>query len=132
MNDKRVQGILEKLDVEHPLCVCPIKDVLAEMLDKWTMMIVLVLGKHKVLRFADLRRSVIGISPKMLTKSLRVLERDGHVARQVFPEVPIRVEYSLTEQGEIFLVKLVDLAAWIKPFIPSIVESREKYKKNRT
>ena len=127
MNNKKVKQILEDLDVENPGEVCPIKDVLAEVLDKWTMMIILVLGKHKVLRFADVRRSVVGISPKMLTKSLRTLERDGHVNRKVYPEVPIRVEYSLTEQGEVFLKKLVDLAAWIKPHVPTIVKSREQF-----
>jgi len=129
MNDKKIQEILTNLDVENPSEVCPIKDVLAKMLDKWTMMIVLVLGKHKVLRFADVRRNVVGISPKMLTKSLRTLERDGHVARKVYPEVPIRVEYSLTEQGQIFLKKLVDLADWIVPHVPTIIKSRESFVK---
>ncbi|MGQ1788463.1 winged helix-turn-helix transcriptional regulator [Saccharicrinis sp. GN24d3] len=93
------------------------------------MMIILVLGKHKVLRFAEVRRSVVGISPKMLTKSLRTLERDGHVNRKVYPEVPIRVEYSLTEQSEIFLKKLVDLAAWVKPHVSTIVKNRVRFKK---
>jgi len=127
MNNKKMQEILGDLDVENPSEVCPIKDVLAEMLNKWTMMIVLVLGKHKVLRFADIKRSVVGISPKMLTKSLRNLERDGHILRTVYPEVPIKVEYKLTEQGELFLKKLVDLADWIVPHVPTIVKSREKF-----
>ncbi|MCL7765442.1 helix-turn-helix transcriptional regulator [Polaribacter sp. Z014] len=127
MNDKRMQEMLANLDVENPSEVCPIKDVLATMLDKWTMMIVLVLGKHKVLRFADVKRSVVGISPKMLTKSLRTLERDGHVKRTVYPEVPIRVEYNLTDQGSIFLKKLVDLADWIVPHVPAIVKNREEF-----
>jgi len=127
MKDKKLQEILDNLDVENPSEVCPIKDVLAEMLDKWTMLIVLVLGKHKVLRFADLKRSVVGISPKMLTKSLRTLERDGHVLRTVYPEVPIRVEYKLTEQGELFLIKLIDLADWIVPHVPTIAKNREEF-----
>ncbi len=122
-----MQEILDNLDVENPSEVCPIKDVLAEMFDKWTMLIVLVLGKHKVLRFADLKRSVVGISPKMLTKSLRTLERDGHVLRTVYPEVPIRVEYKLTEQGKLFLIKLIDLADWIVPHVPTIVKNREEF-----
>jgi len=129
MDEKKFKQILENFNIENPSKVCPIKDVLATMLDKWTMMIVLVLGKHKVLRFADLRRNVVGISPKMLTKSLRKLERDGHVIRKVYPEVPIKVEYRLTELGESFLEKVVELADWISPYIPTIVKHRKKFGK---
>ena len=129
MDKKNYKDFLNKLDIEHPLPVCPIKDVLAIMMDKWIMLIILFLGKYGKMRFAELRRNVHGISPKMLTKSLRLLERDGHVTRSVFPEVPIRVEYELTKQGEDFLYKVADMADWIMPYMPTIEKNRAEFEK---
>jgi DNA-binding HxlR family transcriptional regulator len=79
----------------------PLRDFLSKVGDKWTIMLVVTLARtprHRA-RFSELQRAVGGISQLMLTKTLRQLERDGLLTREVFPEVPPRVEYELTASG---------------------------------
>jgi len=78
---------------------CEIRDVFMMIGGKWKSMILYVLSSKGVVRFNQLKKTVSGISQKMLTQQLRELERDGIIKRQVFPEVPPRVEYSMTELG---------------------------------
>ena len=81
---------------------CPISDLLARIGDKWSLLVLAALSDANQgrLRFSELMRAVDGISQRMLTTTLRHLERDGILTRQVFPEVPPRVEYTLTARGE--------------------------------
>ena len=88
-----------------------ISEVLARVGDKWTVLIVSELGDGPR-RFSDLRRAIDGISQKMLTTTLRALERDGFCTRKVFPTVPPRVDYELTELGRDLLVPVKALAEW--------------------
>lgn len=90
---------------------CPVRDVLDRVGDKWSVLVVLRLGRRKE-RFRSLLRSVAGISQRMLTVTLRGLERDGLVSRQVFDTRPPSVEYSLTPLGDILLDHIGALAAW--------------------
>lgn len=86
--------------VESYLKRCPAREVLAVLADKWVLLVLGVLRMNGApVRFNDLRRRLDGITQKMLTRTLRNLERDGLVARTVYPTVPPRVEYSLTELG---------------------------------
>ncbi|MEV6426266.1 helix-turn-helix domain-containing protein [Nocardia sp. NPDC051463] len=86
--------------VDSYLQHCPARDVLSVLADKWVLLVLGVLRNSKTpVRFNDLRRRLDGITQKMLTKTLRGLERDGLVRRDVYPTVPPRVEYSLTELG---------------------------------
>jgi len=124
---KRMEKIFTALDFEHPPEVCPIRNVLAEVLDKWSILIMFFLAYRELMRFGELKRQIAGISPKMLTKSLRTLERDGYVKRQMFAEVPVRVEYQLTEQGRSFVGMLLDMAEWIDTFMPAIVKKRHEF-----
>src|SRR5688572_19144357 len=78
---------------------CHARDVLARVGDTWSVYIIHMLGDARTLRFNELRKEVDGISQRMLTVTLRGLERDGLVTRTVYPEVPPRVEYSLTPLG---------------------------------
>src|SRR5271154_4448277 len=85
---------------------CPIKDLLARIGDKWSMLVIVTLARapdHR-LRFNEIIRQVNGISQRMLATTLRYLERDGIVKRHLYPEVPPRVEYTLTERGLDLLV----------------------------
>ena len=76
-----------------------VHDVIGQVADKWTMLVLEALQEHGVLRFTEVARAVGGVSQKMLTQTLRQMERDGLVARTVHPVIPPRVEYRLTELG---------------------------------
>jgi DNA-binding HxlR family transcriptional regulator len=90
---------------------CPTRRILDRIGDRWTVLIVGVLGDGDA-RFSELRRRVEGVSQKMLTQTLRGLERDGLVRRTVHPEVPVRVEYALTDAGRTLLGPLRALQKW--------------------
>lgn len=88
-----------------------VSEILSRVGDKWTVLVVSLLGDGPR-RFSELRRSVDGISQKMLTTTLRILERDGFCTRKVFPTVPPRVEYELTALGRDLLVPVKALGEW--------------------
>jgi DNA-binding HxlR family transcriptional regulator len=129
IDKKKMEKIFENLDLENPPIICPIRNVLASVLDKWSILIILMLGYNEVLRFSELKKMVKGISPKMLTTSLKHLEQDGFIIRTVFAEVPLRVEYNLTNQGKSFCNKILELSEWINVYFPFIFERRNKIDK---
>ena len=90
---------------------CPVRELLDRIGDTWSLLIVLNLGSKKH-RFAELRRAVTGISQRMLTQTLRGLERDGLVTRTVYPTNPPSVEYELTELGFSLLDSIKNLIGW--------------------
>ena len=106
---------------------CPaVREVLNRVGDKWSVQIVSLLGDGPM-RFSDLRRSIEGISQRMLTLTLRGLERDGIITRTVFPEIPPRVEYELTRLGKTLLEPIQGLAEWAEKNRTSIQDAREKF-----
>ncbi len=88
-----------------------VNDVISLVGDKWSVLIIVLLGAGKK-RFSDIKRAVDGISQKMLTVTLRGLERDGYVTRTVYPTIPPKVEYELTDLGRDLLVPLRALGQW--------------------
>jgi DNA-binding HxlR family transcriptional regulator len=90
---------------------CPIRNVLDRIGDKWSVLIVLTLAEQKR-RFGELRREIPDISQRMLTQTLRDLQRDGLVSRHVFPTNPPSVEYRLTELGTSLLAPMAGLVRW--------------------
>ena len=108
---------------EHCLAA---REVLNRVGDKWSVQIVGLLGEGP-LRFSELRRSIEGISQRMLTLTLRGLERDGLISRTVFAEIPPRVEYELTKLGNTLLVPISGLAEWAADHRTSIQEAREVF-----
>ena len=88
-----------------------VNDVISLVGDKWSVLIIMLLGQGKR-RFSEIKRSVDGISQKMLTVTLRGLERDGYVTRTVYPTIPPKVEYELTDLGRDLLVPLRALGQW--------------------
>ncbi len=91
---------------------CPLaREVLGRVGDKWSVLVIVQLGEGTK-RFSEVRRSIDGISQRMLTLTLRGLERDGLVVRTVFPTVPPRVEYALTMLGNTLLKTVAELAMW--------------------
>lgn len=101
-------------------------DVISLIGDKWSVHVVMLLGRGKQ-RFSEIKRSVDGVSQKMLTTTLRGLERDGYVKRTVFPTIPPRVEYELTALGEELLVPLGALGAWAIENHRRVVLARAAY-----
>lgn len=106
---------------------CPVtREVLTRVGDKWSVLVIVLLGDG-ARRFSDLRRAVEGISQRMLTHTLRGLERDGLVVRTVFPTVPPRVEYALSPLGKTLLKTVTDLANWASSSRPEIERARADF-----
>ncbi len=105
---------------------CPTRRVLDLIADKWTALIIGVLADGPQ-RFAALHRGIGGISQKMLTQTLRSLERDGLVRRTVYAEVPPRVEYALTPLGQTLNGPLATLRAWAEAHGEAIVAAQQEY-----
>lgn len=105
---------------------CPVREVLDRIGDKWSLLVMTRLGAG-TRRFGDLLREVDGISQRMLTRTLRGLERDGLVLRIDHHEVPPRVEYELTPLGETLREPVEALAAWAARHRPDIRENRRRY-----
>jgi Predicted transcriptional regulators len=102
-------------------------DVLNRIGDKWSVMVVGMLGRNGTLRFNELKRMINGVSQRMLTLTLRNLERDGLVTRTIYPEVPPRVEYSLTALGKTLQGPIAALWDWSAENHHAIIEARAVY-----
>ncbi|KOX19628.1 helix-turn-helix domain-containing protein [Nocardiopsis sp. NRRL B-16309] len=109
---------------------CPSRTSLARIANKWTAMVVIALSAGRM-RFGDLRAKVDGISGKVLTDTLRDLERDGLVSRYAYAEVPPRVEYELTELGHTLQSPLRALGHWAEQHIEEVLTARESYDARR-
>ena len=110
---------------------CQIRNILARICDKWSLLVLYTLKQEPVMRFNTLQKNIPDISQKMLTTTLRTLEDDGFVTRKVYAEVPPRVEYSLTERALSLLPYIDQLTAWAKDNMDFILKDREKNNKNR-
>ena len=107
---------------------CPIRNVLARIGGKWTLAVIYTLGGSETpLRFKDIERANPDCSQKMLTQTLRGLEADGLICRTVYPEMPPRVEYALTDRGRSFLPVMRQLLDWAYHNLHDIISDREKY-----
>lgn len=105
---------------------CPTRRILDRIGDRWTVLVIGVLGEGEA-RFSELGRRIQGVSQKMLTQTLRGLERDGLVTRTVHPEVPVRVVYALTDSGTTLLEPLRALQQWSIENLSDVVASQSAY-----
>ena len=103
---------------------CPIRNVLSRVGDKWSLLVLYNLQHREPVRFKELQRQIPDISQKSLTQTLRTLEEDGFVSREVFPEVPPRVEYSLTARAHSFLPLVENMINWAKENMDEIIKDR--------
>ena len=106
--DKQKEPLCEELAGDG----CGLKKVINIIGGKWKIMILCVIDKEGVVRYGDLRRSIFGITNTMLANSLKEMEEDGLVNRKQYMEMPVRVEYSLTEKGESIVPLLLELKRW--------------------
>ena len=109
--------------------VCPLRELLSRLGDKWSVLLILALARmpKERARFSELKRSLPDISQRMLTATLRNLERDGLISREMFAEVPPRVEYQLTELGVSILNPMREIVNWIEGNWTTIITSREVF-----
>jgi DNA-binding HxlR family transcriptional regulator len=103
-----------------------VTSVLSRIGDKWSVLVIVMLADGPR-RFNELKRMVDGVSQRMLTLTLRGLERDGHVTRTVFPTIPPRVDYALTEQGRDLIKPMKALGEWALAHLPAIEKARSAF-----
>lgn len=107
---------------------CPIRNILSRIGDKWSLLVLYTLQQNDTLRFKQLQRELPDTSQKSHTQTLRILEEDGFIHRQVYAEVPPRVEYSLTPRALSFLPLVGNMIKWAKENMEDIMRDREAYK----
>lgn len=124
---KRAQA---KFEYDAFLAVCPSRQLLDRLSDKWVTLVLCALdggGVPRPLRFSELARTLAGVSQKMLTQTLRALERDGLIERSVVPTVPVTVSYELTELGESLVATVRGLKRWAEGHMDQVLANRAAY-----
>ena len=121
MNDQKNKEIRDALFPD-----CPIRNILARVGDKWSLLVLYNLQHREPVRFKELQRQIPDISQKSLTQTLRTLEEDGFVHREVFAEVPPRVEYTLTPRAYSFLPLVENMIHWAKENMEDIIADRTR------
>jgi DNA-binding HxlR family transcriptional regulator len=116
-----------QVDDEHDARMCHTRQILDRVGDKWSLAVIHQLGDHEVMRFTELQRGIGAISQRMLTVTLRQLERDGLVRRTVYPVVPPRVEYELTPLGATLHDTIQALVTWTEEHQAEIAAARADY-----
>lgn len=119
---KRREEIEEKLGLN----LCPIRTILAQIGDKWSLLVILQLREGGQ-RFSEMQRAIPDVSQRMLTQTLRKLERDGLVSRKVTPSIPPRVDYAITELGRSLFGPIGAMAKWAVDKQPEILKARDAF-----
>jgi DNA-binding HxlR family transcriptional regulator len=122
---EKIKFFFEGNDHRHEFC--PVRDIMDRFGDKWSLFVILHLGYSGITRFNELKNKIGGISQRMLTVTLRSLERDGLLVRRIYAEVPPRVEYELTDLGHGLLQKIFELAQWAAENMDQIINARQEY-----
>jgi len=122
---KKLEIFFQGKEEHHEFC--PVRDIMDRFGDKWSLLAILNLGYSGKTRFNELKGKIDGISQRMLTVTLRSLERDGLITRKIYAEVPPRVEYELTILGQSLLQQIIGLAQWASGSMEEIVSARMEY-----
>ncbi|WP_313138512.1 MULTISPECIES: winged helix-turn-helix transcriptional regulator [Myroides] len=122
---------INKLNLKNILeaDTCPIRLVLDRIGEKWSMLILLLLRDHGVMRFNEIDKAIGDISQKMLAKTLKTLEADGFITRKVYPTVPPKVEYTLTELGLDLVPYIENISVWAFNNLETILNNRKEFEK---
>ena len=138
MNQKTLDKLTGSTDCKESMAtqkecdgsmICPLRDLLSRLGDKWSVLVLITLARRpeQRARFSEIKKDIEDISQRMLTSTLRTLERDGLLKRTVFPEVPPRVEYELTGLGKSILTPMEALVNWIETNWGDIRQSRRTF-----
>ena len=122
--EQRRQEAKEEFDAF--IAECPSRKLLDRISDKWVTLVLCSLAEGP-LRFSEISRTLAGVSQKMLTQTLRTLERDGLVTREVTASVPVRVDYELTDLGRSLLGPLAAMKAWAEQHMPQVQTAQAGY-----
>jgi DNA-binding HxlR family transcriptional regulator len=106
--------MMKKCKCEEGECLCPVQGIIDVVSKKWAICIINHLGRAKSLRYNEIKNQIGVISPKTLSDTLKVLEKEGLIKREVYPETPPRVEYSLTKEGNELKTALLPLLQWLE------------------
>lgn len=104
----------ESICEEEKKCLCPIRGIIDVVSKKWVICILALLKRDKPMRYNQIKNKIGEISPKTLSDTLKALEREGLIKRKAYPEIPPRVEYSLTNTGKELRVALMPLVRWVR------------------
>ncbi|MGW2330306.1 winged helix-turn-helix transcriptional regulator [Streptomyces sp. NPDC001700] len=121
---QQLDGLPEDADLRRADSLA--REIFSDVANKWALLIIEAIGE-RTLRFSELRNEVEGVSHKMLTQNLRMLERNGLVDRKVYPTVPPRVEYTLTEPGRALRTTVDALCGWTHQYLDRIEDARQRF-----
>lgn len=111
--------------------ICPIRNVIARFGDKWSLLVILLLSENDVVRFNELCKLIPDVSSRVLSSTLKTLEADDLVKRKVYPVVPPKVEYSLTDTGHSLVPFIINLTQWAQTNMKSIIKHRKEFDNNK-
>lgn len=107
--------------------ICPVRNVIARFGNKWALLVLVILGERETMRFNELCREIPDVSSRVLSGTLRTLEADGLISRTVYPVVPPKVEYALTDTGRSLVPLVMQLTEWAQTHMKSILDRRADY-----
>lgn len=119
----------KKEDKKSIIEFCPVRNVIARFGNKWAFLVLLTIHEHGVIRFNELGRAIPDVSSRMLSETLRILEADGLIVRKIYPEVPPRVEYRLTDIGNSLVPIVLQLTEWAQKNMKQIMTHRHNFNK---
>lgn len=111
--------------------MCPVRNVVARFGDKWSLLVLLVIEGQGVVRFNELGRLIPDISTRVLSGTLKTLEADGLIDRKIYPQVPPKVEYSLTETGKSLIPIIHQLIEWAQANMKNVMKHRSRYESGK-
>lgn len=119
--------MLKKEEKNSIIEICPVRNVVSRFGNKWALLVVLVLSEHENVRFNELCRLIPDISSRVLSGTLKILEADGLVERKIYPVVPPKVEYRLTDIGHSLVPFIIQLTEWAQTNMKTIVKHRKRF-----
>ena len=119
--------LLKKEEKNSIIEICPVRNVIARFGNKWALLVVLVISEHECVRFNELCRLIPDVSSRVLSGTLKTLEADALVARKVYPTVPPKVKYRLTDIGRSLVPLIAQLTEWAQTNMKTIVKHRKAF-----
>ena len=119
--------MLKKEERNSIIEICPVRNVIARFGNKWALLVILVLSENGNVRFNELCRLIPDVSPRVLSGTLKTLEADGLISRKIYPVVPPKVEYRLTETGGSLVPIILQLTEWAQANIKKITGHRKEF-----
>lgn len=107
--------------------MCPVRNIIARFGNKWAFLVLLTIGENSVIRYNELCRKIPDVSSRVLSQTLKTLETDGLISRKIYPVVPPKVEYSLTDIGQSLLPLVMQLTSWAQNNMQRILNHRNNF-----